>query len=151
MSDRPFVYCYGTEDGKGVIEALKNFGGRVDEESPRLLKGNAPKFIYYIAPNGIIKSCNPDVDRDLADCIRGTYSKIEPQTRWRAQKYSTFYTVMMDDTGHAKAYLRSDSYNPASNIMYKSMNYYRTRDEAEFIANKINALIRNHYDTGSSE
>lgn len=67
------VYCCGTAEGKGVIEALEAHGGiNVDN----FYHGCLPNHLYYIGVGNRIKSC---VDGgEIAELITALYTQIPP-------------------------------------------------------------------------
>ena len=73
-----FVYCRGTKDGKGVIEALEAHGGK----NVYSLDGanSCYDYTYYIDPDGEITSFVSDQDVDRFILIKQFYTEIPPLT-----------------------------------------------------------------------
>ena len=84
------VYCLGTKDGKGVIEALEERGGANTDG----LEGNHTELIYYIDP---VTNSIRAIQRDnlTYNMVISNYTEIPPlkPKRWRAEFDQPYYTV----------------------------------------------------------
>jgi hypothetical protein len=73
-----FVYCRGTKDGKGVIEALEAHGGKNVYSHDGT--NSCYDYTFYIDPDGEITTFVPDQDVDRFILIKQFYTEIPPLT-----------------------------------------------------------------------
>ena len=73
-----YVYCRGTEDGKGVIEALEAHGGTNVYNHDGT--NSCYDYTYYIDPDGEIVSFIPDQDADRFILVKQFYTEVQPLT-----------------------------------------------------------------------
>lgn len=73
-----YVYCRGTEDGKGVIEALEAHGGKNVYNHDGT--NSCYDYTYYIDPDGEIVSFIPDQDADRFILVKQFYTEVQPLT-----------------------------------------------------------------------
>ena len=132
------VYCLGTKDGRGVIEALEEKGG-VNTDA---LDGNAVGHIYYIDPV-TYKIISTYKDCLAYNMVISNYTEIEPlmPKRWRAKKREPYYTIDSYN-GSCTARISYESYHNLDDSRYNSGNYYRTQEECLKIAKACNEIIK---------
>lgn len=137
MEDNKKVYCKGTNDGKGVIEALKERGGML--ETP--LFGNSKNLIYYIDPvtNRIISTSK---DTSTYNMVISNYTEIQPlkPKRWRAGKGKYYYTVLII-WGEAKVISSIDTDDCTDISRYEKGIYFQSPEAAQPLADKLNETI----------
>lgn len=132
------VYCLGTKDGIGVIEALEAKGG-VNSDA---LDGNAVDHIYYIDPvtNKIISTYKDCLAYNM---VISNYTEIEPliPKSWRAEKREPYYTI---DSYNGLCTIRMsyECHNSLDDSRYNSGNYYRTQEECLKVADACNEVIK---------
>lgn len=132
------VYCLGTKDGKGVIEALEERGG-VNTDG---LEGNHTELIYYIDPvTNSIRALQGD--NLTYNMVISNYTEIPPlkPKRWRAEFEQPYYTVDIYN-GLCGARISYESNDDIDNSRYNSGNYYRTMAEASKVADACNEIIQ---------
>ena len=126
------VYVQGTLKGEGVIEALKVYGGINRNGHHGVNDGD----IYYIDPEDHtidVVSKRSSIGR----YIIATGKEITP-LRWRAEQCDTYYTI---DT--TLSIIKSTEYEDKyDNGRYKSGNYFKTKEEAEKVLEKIKPYFR---------
>lgn len=125
------VYVRGTETGKGVIEALEALGGINDYK----YTGNSEFNIYYISPDNnfiVLASSNSP----FGSYVKATAEEIKP-LRWRAARDRAYYTIESTITV-IESIEYGDRYD---DDRYKCGNYFRTREEAQEIAEKIKKIL----------
>lgn len=131
------VYCRGTKDGKGVIEALEERGG-VNTDP---LFGNSTNFIYYIDPvtNSIIAT---ERDTPIYNMVTSNYTEIQPlkPKRWRAKFRQLYYTIQIHN-GACKVVHFYEEWDSVDNKRYEKGNYYRTKEECQKVADACNKII----------
>ena len=125
------VYVRGTETGKGVIEALEALGGKNNCG----YKGNCETNLYYIDPNTNF-ICGINVYAQFAPYVKATAEEIKP-LRWRAEKNGSYYIINWA-IGVKKL---CDDREPSDDKLYNSGNYFRTREEAQEMAEKIKKVL----------
>lgn len=132
------VYCLGTKDGKGVIEALEERGG-VNKD---ILQGNTVSHIYYIDPvtNKIITTSKDSLAYNM---VISYYTEIPPlkPKRWRAEFEQPYYTVDIYN-GLCGARISYESNDAIDDSRYNKGNYYRTMAEASKVADACNEIIQ---------
>lgn len=132
------VYCLGTKDGKGVIEALEERGGANTDG----LEGNHTELIYYIDPvtNSIRAIQRDNLTYNMAI---SNYTEIEPliPKSWRAEKREPYYTI---DSYNGLCTIRMsyECHNSLDDSRYNSGNYYRTQEECLKVADACNEVIK---------
>lgn len=125
------VYVHGTKSGKGVIEALIAHGGINNCD----YKGNCETNIYYISPDTNF-ICGINEYSQFAPYIMATAEEVKP-VRWRAARDRAYYTIestmtVIESTEYG------DKYDDAR---YKCGNYFRTKEEAEKVLEKIKKIL----------
>lgn len=124
------VYVQGTETGKGVIEALEILGGKNNCG----YNGKDDNVIYYILPSGYIGAVTTNSTQ--GSYIMATAEEIKP-FRWRAERGSTCYFV-----DSCMNVVKIIDYNDIlDNTRYDCGNYFRTREEAQEMAEKIKKIL----------
>jgi hypothetical protein len=126
------VYVQGTLKGEGVIEALKAYNG-INRNG---FNGVNDGDIYYIDPEGHTIDC-VSKHSSIGRYIIATGEEIAP-LRWRAEPCDTYYTI--DST---LSIIKSTEYKDIhDNGRYKSGNYFRTKEEAEKVLEKIKPYFK---------
>lgn len=132
------VYCLGTKDGKGVIEALEERGGANTDG----LEGNHTELIYYIDP---VTNSIRAIERDnlTYNMVISNYTEIPPlkPKRWRAEFDQPYYTVDISN-GLCGARISYESNDAIDDSRYNNGNYYRTMTEASKVADACNEIIQ---------
>ena len=132
------VYCLGTKDGKGVIEALEERGGANTD----VLEGNHTELIYYIDP---VTNSIRAIQRDnlTYNMVISNYTEIPPlkPKRWRAEFDQPYYTVDISN-GLCGARISYESNDAIDDSRYNKGNYYRTMAEASKVADACNEIIQ---------
>ena len=128
------VYVQGTKTGKGVIEALEALGG-VNNSS---YAGAGDECIYFIMPDTNL-ICMTSYDAKFGQYITAIAKEIKPlkPLRWRAERNGNYYLVYttMDII---EVY---DHRTPLDDDHYNCGNYFRTKEEAEKMANKMKKIL----------
>lgn len=134
------VYCLGTKDGKGVIEALEERGGV--NSAVLFGTGSSKDHIYYIDPvtNKIIST---NKDSPAYNMVISNYTEIPPlkPKRWRAEFDQPYYTVDISN-GLCGARISYESNDAIDDSRYNNGNYYRTMAEASKVADACNEIIQ---------
>lgn len=124
----------GVEDkGECVIKMLEDFGG-VDRGD---FDGTYKEWFYYINNKGFIDAKNSS-DEFFNDYELELIKFSEEPKRWRGEKDDTFYYI----TIYGEVFRSIEMKSSAHNDLYKAGNYFRTREEAEVMLNKIKALFK---------
>lgn len=126
------VYVQGTETGKGVIEALEAFGGINKNSHHGINDGD----IYYIDPEDYTINTVSKYSL-LGKYIIATSKKIIP-LRWRAKKGSKYYVV----TANLQIMETNDVRGDADNDFYRIGNYFKTKEEAKEVLEKIKLYFK---------
>ena len=132
------VYCRGTANGKGVIEALIERGGKnaLDYNGKKIydVKNNVPiETYYYISSNNLIKCCTRmDNWSDLVDMLLTFHTEIPPliPQRWRAEKGENFWII----TPSFKTCKYTDFGDSWENRLYNAKNYFPNEELASKVA-----------------
>ncbi len=134
------VYCRGTKDGKGVIEALEERGGINSYVHEGF--GTSRDTIYYIDPitNKILDT---NKDYHAYNMVISNYTEIQPlkPKRWRAEKREPYY-IIDSDNGFCKARVSYERGDVIDDSRYNSGNYYRTMEECSKVADACNEVIK---------
>lgn len=132
------VYCLGTKDDRGVIEALEDRGG-VNSDA---LDGNAVGHAYCIDPvtNKIISTYKDCLAYNM---VISNYTEIEPliPKRWRAEFEEPYYTIDIFN-GLCDARISYESHEAIDDSRYNNGNYYRTMEECSKVADACNEVIK---------
>jgi hypothetical protein len=124
------VYVRGTETGKGVIEALTALGGK----NNCAYNGKDCNRVYFIMPDNYI--CTVSINSTYGKYIMATAEEIKP-LRWRAERNGNYYLV---NTTMDSIEVR-DYRTPLDDDHYNCGNYFRTREEAQEMAEKIKKVL----------
>ena len=124
------VYVRGTETGKGVIEALVALGGKNNYG----YAGKDYNNIYYILPSGYIGAV--DIDSTHGKYVIATAEEVKP-FKWRAEPGGGYY-IICNTMDVMKLY---DLRESSDNKLHENGNYFRTRKEAEEMAEKIKKVL----------
>ena len=124
------VYVRGTETGKGVIEALIALGGI----NYCYYNGKCDDYIYYMMPNNSI--CSALVNSQCGKYIIAIAKEIKP-LRWRAKNKGKYYVV----AATMEVIELCDYRDIQTANLYKCGNYFRTREQAEKMAEKIRKVL----------
>ena len=124
------VYVQGTETGKGVIEALEALGGKNNCG----YNGKDNTAIYYILPSGYIGAVSTNSTQ--GKYVMATAEEVKP-FRWRAEPGGEYY-IICTTMDVIKLY---DIRESSDNKLHKNGNYFRTREEAEEMAEKIKKVL----------
>lgn len=132
------VYCRGTANGKGVIEALIERGGKnalgYNGKMTYDVKNNVPiETYYYISSNNLIKCCTRmDNWSDLVDMLLTFHTEIPPliPQRWRAEKGENFWII----TPSFKTCKYTDFGDSWENRLYNAKNYFPNEELASKVA-----------------
>lgn len=125
------VYVQGTETGIGVIEALEAYGG-INNFS---YAGTGSNCIYFIMPNSNL-ICMTDYESKFGEYITVTAKEVKP-LRWRGELGDTYYSI------NSSMYIAesSDCRDSFDNGRYACGNYFKTREEAQEMAEKIKKVL----------
>lgn len=128
------VYVQGTKTGKGVIEALEEYGG-INNFS---YAGTDSNCIYFIMPNSNL-ICITDYESKFGEYITVTAKEVKPlkPLRWRAEENSPYYIINWV-LGVKKL---CDDREPSDDALYDCGNYFRTEAEAKEMAEKIKKVL----------
>lgn len=121
------VYVQGTLKGEGVIEALKAYNG-INRNG---LNGVNDGDIYYIDPEDHTIVC-VSKHSSIGRYIIATGEEIAP-LRWRAKKDGTYFMI----SASLVVLEIIDDRTLVDSNMYKSGNYFKTKEEAEKVLKKI--------------
>lgn len=125
------VYIRGTETGKGVIEALEILGGKNNCG----YKGKPDNVIYYILPSGYIGAAT--IDSTQGSYIMATAEELKP-ARWRAEENGTYFMI----SASLFVLETTDSRDSIDHDLYKSGNYFKTKEEAKKVLEKIKPYFK---------
>lgn len=124
------VYVRGTETGRGVIEALIALGGI----NYCHYNGKCDDYIYYMMPNNSI--CSALVNSQCGKYIIAIAKEIKP-LRWRAPRCSTYYAF-----NSVMLVMKFSDYETKNDYSrYECGNYFRTKEEAQEMAEKIKKVL----------
>lgn len=132
MKEEQKVYIKGDPNrGAEVIKALTDLGGI----NCNNLKGISEKCCYYISPSGIIKDADY-YDKAIMPLLKELYTEISIG-RWKPKYGGQYYFI--DIKGGILQKIWSDT--QVDNLCYKFGNCFRTKEEAEAMAEKIKKLL----------
>lgn len=109
-----------------VIKWLVEHGA---SNAAKQVDGNHEELLYFVNPEGI--ACSIEIE---FECL----VIVEELPRWRAESNKT-YLYIDDEMG---IYEDSDCRGSVSNNRYENGNYFRTREEAEEMRDKIIKLLK---------
>jgi len=143
MEEKKFdlVYCLGTEDGKGVREALEAHGGKHVPSKDCSYKGATNA--YYISPrDGTIDGICIYPYNAFVEFIKPLFTEIEPLDGRRRRAYmgGRFWVVRMNPLAIIDSSI--DAYQRIDNVIFESGNYFLSEAEAQEYADKINQLFK---------
>lgn len=78
---------------------------------------------------------------EYVENINKTKESRQAMTRWRAQYGEKYYTIL----GYLFVDYNLEDNFSADDKLYESGNYFRTREEAEAVAEKLRAILVEHY------
>ena len=126
------VYVQGTLKGEGVIEALKAYDG-INRNG---LNGVYDGDIYYIDPEDHtidVVSKRSSIGR----YIIATGEEIAP-LRWRAEENGTYFMI----SASLFVLETTDTRESIDHDLYKSGNYFKTKEEAKKVLEKIKPYFK---------
>lgn len=122
------------ERGDEVIAMLKNLGGSIFTN----LKGVYGEWYYYVNEEGLIDSRN--ISSKFFDDYELEIIELLPKKkRWRAENEFIYYYV--DSDFHVVN--DRDCRDVLDNGRYSCGNYFKTKEEAKIMAEKIKELFKN--------
>ena len=129
------VYCVGTKDGIGVIEALESFGGKNVHE----YSGIGDDYLFYISTDNTIRACATDTE--IYRHLKVFYEVIEPVQGFKAKHGEKYYFI-----GGMLHNLFVDKKNDVDCMVdverFDCGNYFKTREEAEDAMEKLKQELK---------
>jgi hypothetical protein len=126
------VYVQGTLKGEGVIEALKAYNG-INRNG---FNGVNDGDIYYIDPENHTINC-VSKHSSISRYIIATGEEIAP-LRWRAKEDGTYFMI----SASLFVLETTDTRDSIDNDLYKSGNYFKTKEEAKKVLEKIKPYFK---------
>ncbi len=125
------VYIRSTKTGNGVIEALQALGGR----NYYNYKGNKENYIYILDPGDNVIDCIVE-DSTFGKYVKNTAKEIKP-VKWRAKEGGKYYMI----SASLFVLETTDDRDSIDHDVYKSGNYFKTKEEAQEMAEKIKKVL----------
>lgn len=140
MKEEWKVYIKGVPNrGNEVIKALTDLGAK----NPFYYNGNNPSSLYYIGHDGNIhEEIEELTDSEYIQIIMDNYRELKlPESEKYKPKYGDMYWII-DTDGYVKAYIWNE--DSIDNRLFNLGNYFRTRKEAETMAEKFKKLLKDN-------
>lgn len=128
------VYVQGTKTGKGVIEALEDYGGINNCD----YAGAGDECIYFIMPDTNL-ICMTSYESKFGQYITAIAKEIKPlkPLRWRAERNNPYYFI----TPILNVIEKYDCGDNGDIDLYNCGNYFKTEAEAKEMAEKIKKIL----------
>lgn len=134
-----------------LLKKIEGINWEVGEVRELVGRGDfSPLDIHNLTLNGTIEKVEVlEKEYRYSDTgkVLGTFVKEQEEVskpRWRAKEGEVIYFV---DTTCEVLYDKENSSYVWINDLYNSGNYFRTKEEAEQVAEQIKKLLRKHHET----